>query len=73
MSEQKRHAVIIDERKETFDVAEQRVSKIERNSVCDGKFYATSKLIAVIKAVEANRSEIKDLDMIEVEVDGSLF
>ncbi len=72
-TEQKRHAVIIDEKAELFDVAEQRLSKTTRESRFDGNQYATSKLVAVLKAYNKCKTKINDLDMIEVEVDGSPF
>lgn len=73
MKDQKKHVVSIDERTEVFDAAEKRTVSIERKDICDGKFYGTSKLVSVLKAVEANRKDITDLDMIEVEVDGAPF
>lgn len=72
-TEQKRHEVIIDERKELFDVAEQRVSKTTRENRFEGKLYGASPLTCVLMAYKKCEKNIVDMDMIEVEVDGCPF
>lgn len=73
MKKQEQHTVIIDERKEVFCTEEKRVVESLTEERHNGRVPGTSKLVSVIKAVEKCRKQIKDLDMIEVEVDGSPF
>ena len=74
---QDKYTVDIDERNDVFCTEENRVTRSDIEERFHGRISASSKLIAVIKAFakcpKTGANCIKDMDMVEVKVNGSPF
>jgi hypothetical protein len=73
MIDQKKYAVDIDERKDVFCTEQNRVVRSDLTERFNGRPTASSPLVAVLMAYDSCKKDIKDIDMLEVKVDGVNF